>query len=282
MLTVIIPACNEESVIGDCLASLARQQEISNVEILIIANGCSDGTAAIGKSFNSAFAARGISLRVLSLPAGNKNQALNAGDAAARFPSRVYLDADVRCSPYLLSQINKILSAPSPTYASGTMQIDATGDLVGRCYAKIWKATPYIRDTIPGCGCYAVNGPGRQRWTDFPPIHSDDKFVRLHFNAQERVQATAAYYWPLPQGFRTLVRVRTRWTRGNLQLASRYPYLKKNDVRRFAIDGRFLGTLFTNPISTIVFSAIYTAALVTAALQLWKQQKDIKWDRARI
>jgi hypothetical protein len=39
---------------------------------------------------------------------------------------------------------------------------------------------------LHGCGCYAVSSEGRRRWTMFPDLISDDKFVRLYFSEREQ------------------------------------------------------------------------------------------------
>src|SRR4051794_31851306 len=71
--SVVIPAHDEESVIGRCLAAWSGELEPGEAEVVVVANGCSDGTAE---------AARDFGVRVLELPAASKSAALNAGDGA--------------------------------------------------------------------------------------------------------------------------------------------------------------------------------------------------------
>lgn len=279
MLTIIIPAYNEASVISECLDSLLAQTYQGSVEIIVAANGCSDETAALARTYEDGFASKGYSLLVLEITRGNKNNAINHSDSMASFGNRLYLDADVVCDNDLIAQIVDELATTKPIYVSGTLNIQEGPSFSSRCYGTIWKATPYIRDTIPGCGCYAVNAAGRALWNQFPKIHSDDKFVRLLFSRYQRRQVKAKYYWPLPQGFLTLIKIRTRWTRGNRQLASLHPELSINDSKRIEWDSRFIKHILTNPIATLIFATIY--GISTFRAYQGEAHLPITWSRAR-
>ena len=279
MLSIIIPAYNEESVIQDCLTSLLKQTFEGNVEIIVSANGCCDHTAELAKNFDASFSQKGYDLVVLEAEKGNKSKALNRADKIAKYPMRMYLDADVVCDPALIEEIIDLLRDEDPVYASGTLAPASGNSYASSAYGNIWKEIPYIRETIPGCGCYAVNAAGRNLWHEFPAIISDDKFVRLLFEVRQRRQAFAKYYWPIPQGYRTLIKIRTRWTKGNRQLASSHPELLINDAPRFKIDKAFISILVRNPVSSIVFFSIY----VVAALRAYSGSvsSNIEWYRAR-
>lgn len=279
MLTIIIPAYNEASVIRDCLDSLLAQGYQQPLEIIVAANGCHDDTAEIALAYQAAFKEKAYDLVVLDIEEGNKNNALNQSDACASYANRLYLDADVVCDPDLLVQMAEVLQCEHATYVSGTLAIQQGESFASRCYGKIWKATPYIRDTIPGCGCYAVNAAGRRLWKQFPRIHSDDKYVRLCFSRQQRKQVPAKYYWPLPQGFFTLIKIRTRWTRGNRQLAILHPELSVNDSKRIHWDREFIGHILSNPIATLIFASIY--GISTLRAYQGEAHLPIIWSRAR-
>ena len=47
MISVIIPAHNEESVIARCLEAFVTGAEPGELEAIVVANGCSDATAEI-------------------------------------------------------------------------------------------------------------------------------------------------------------------------------------------------------------------------------------------
>ncbi len=100
MLSLIIPASNEEAWIGRCLQAVADSAPVpGGLEVIVVANGCRDHTATVARGF----AGRVPGLQVLELAQGSKPAALNAGDAAANGPLRAYLDADCVLSPPVLA-----------------------------------------------------------------------------------------------------------------------------------------------------------------------------------
>ena len=87
MISVVIPAHNEEAVIASTLRSVLEGLE-QGAEVLVVCNGCSDDTAAVAGTF-------GLPVRVLEIEPASKVAALNAGDEVAAGYPRIYLDADV-------------------------------------------------------------------------------------------------------------------------------------------------------------------------------------------
>ncbi len=52
MLSVVIPAFNEEENIGRCLEALTRQTTRRPFEVIVVDNCCTDGTVSIARSFD--------------------------------------------------------------------------------------------------------------------------------------------------------------------------------------------------------------------------------------
>ena len=261
--SIIIPACNEAGYISDCLEALAMQQGsaelLARVEVIVVANGCQDATAEVARDLSPRLP---MSLHVITIAAAGKHLALNAGDKAAQGANRIYLDADVCCGPTLLVELLGALDRPEARLASGTL-LPVASSRVSRDYARVWSRLPFIARGVPACGLYAVNEAGRQRWSVFPPIHSDDKFVRLQFSPAERVRVGAVYRWPVPEGWRNLLRVRRRWCEGNAEFARRYPRLIGNEGPRGTF-GDAARLLLTMPRATAMFVLIYAAAWLLA------------------
>lgn len=228
MLSVVIPANNEAALLGGCLSALLASVNAQAVQVIVAANGCTDETVQIAQSFIAAATSRGWTLDVLDLAQGGKLGALNAADKIAIYPSRAYLDADVTVGRELVARTITALQDPRPTYASGHVRITGKS-LVSRAYATFWSGVPFMRQGVPGCGYFAVNGPGRARWGAFPTIISDDTFVRLQFKPKERVLVAASYDWPIAEGFRNLVKVRRRQDAGVAEVRALYPTLLVND-----------------------------------------------------
>lgn len=279
MLTIIIPAYNEESVIAQCLQSLLRQSYTSPVEVLVSANGCTDQTILICEAFRFRFRRKGYDLSLVKTRESNKNKALNLADEAAKYPNRLYLDADIVCEPDFIQQAMELLDTPDPIYFSGTLAIKPGSSFFSNAYGKIWQAMPYIRETVTGIGCYGVNESGRKFWGVFPMIHSDDKYVRMLFSKNQRAKTEAVYYWPIPEGLLTLIKVRIRWIKGNKQLKMQFPDLSLKDVGRLNVDGAFLKTSLFNPVSTAIFLFIYGVSAIIALMHQYNS--EINWSRAR-
>ena len=84
LVSVIIPARDEEENIRSCVESVLRQ-DYPKKEIIIVANGCRDRTAEI---------ARSLGVEVLELEEASKPKALNLGASYAKGNLYLFLDAD--------------------------------------------------------------------------------------------------------------------------------------------------------------------------------------------
>lgn len=272
-LAIIIPAANEEAQIGPCLAALAACAEPGvAVEVIVVANGCSDRTAEVARSAGNAISARGWRMQVIELAEPGKPGALNAGDAATDAQMRLYLDADVTLSPSFLAALAPVLARPGAAFASGRVRITGRGR-AARAYARLWARVPFMTQGVPGCGAFAVNAAGRARWDDWPAIISDDTFARLQFRPEERHMIPAPYDWPVAEGFPALVRVRRRQDRGVAEIEARYPELLRNrDKARLGVAGA-LRLALGDPAGF----AAYTG--VALAVRLGRGRDE--WSRAR-
>ncbi len=273
-VSILIPAHDEAGYIGACLDGLLGSVPAGTVEVIVIANGCNDDTAAVAQGYAERFKSLGWAFAVLDLAQGGKMRALNAGDDAATHAARVYLDADVIVSPELIRELAEVLDVPSARYASGTAQIAPARSFVTRAYARFWQRLPFVTEGVPGFGVFAVNAAGRDRWQAFPDIISDDTFVRLNFTPAERVKVPAPYSWPMIEGFRRLVKVRRRQDEGVREIAQRHAELLVNDDAPPPDTPSVGGYFLRDPVGFAVYGA------VAAATRLPARGKD-KWARGR-
>ena len=89
MISVIIPAHNEEGYVGDCLERILASSDPGGiVQVIVVANACTDRTVGEALDKSADFSLRGWQLEVLELAEGGKVGALNAGDAKAPPHSR--------------------------------------------------------------------------------------------------------------------------------------------------------------------------------------------------
>ena len=80
MLSVILPASNEEAYIGACLMALFASDPVpGGAEVVVVANGCRDATADRARAMAGAAKAAGWGFQVLERAEGGKPGALNAG-----------------------------------------------------------------------------------------------------------------------------------------------------------------------------------------------------------
>lgn len=284
MLSIIIPAYNEASVIGRCLASvLAADDPGCPVEIIVSANACRDGTVERARANAAVARRRGWRLVVIDRAEPGKPGAFNAGDAAVQGMSvqgggaqggiRLYLDADVAIERGMLRALVAALDVPEPRYASGRLMMEARGGRFTRCYARLWSRLPFMARTVPGCGLFAVNAAGRARWDAFPDVLADDIYVRLLFAPAERVAVAARYHWPVAEGFGALVRVRRRQRAGVIEIAGRFPQLMANEDKTPLGAGGTMRLALGDPLGFAAYS------LVGLAVRARRPSRE--WSRAR-
>ncbi len=272
--SVIIPANNEALWMSTCLEAIFASVRIEQLQIIVVANGCTDNTADIARRYTVLAEEKGWQLDVIELEVGNKLHALNVGDNAALGYLRIYLDADVRVSERLLYQLENALDRDEPAWASGQLQM-AAASRISRAYARFWSKVPFMAKTVPGAGVFGVNEAGRARWDKFPEIISDDMFVRLHFKARERLSVPAGYVWPVAEGLRNLVKVRRRQNRGVAQLAELYPQLMKNEDKTRAKPAEIVQLALARPIGFCVYT------LVSLIVKFSKDSSGNEWKRGR-
>lgn len=269
-LSVIIPAHNEEAWIDRCLTALMAQTgETGTVEILVIANACSDRTVSRAETYVQPAAARGWTLIVQDLLQGGKIYALNAGDKAARGAARIYLDADIACDPPMLAQLRAALATEAPRYATGTLAVAPARSWVTRAYASVWRRLPFVRGGAVGAGLFAVNAAGRARWGDFPPVISDDTFVRLSFASADRIEVPARYHWPMVEGFSNLVRVRRRQDAGVEELRRLYPALFANEAKAPLTPAGLMRIVLRVPFGFLIYVLVHLAVRMQPPAADW-------------
>lgn len=209
--SVVIPAHDEEHVLGRCLAFVERLAP-DEAEVVVVANGCTDGTADV---------ARRAGVHVIDLPDAGKVGALNAGEAVVRAFPRVFLDADVTMDVETLRRLVEVLRDGSPAVGAPRPVFDVEGrPALVRLFYRAWTELPYLTDNMVGSGVYALNEAGRARFGAFPNVTGDDLFVQRWFSADEtRVLSDGTFRVQTPWDLRSLIAIRTRVARGNAELA---------------------------------------------------------------
>jgi N-acetylglucosaminyldiphosphoundecaprenol N-acetyl-beta-D-mannosaminyltransferase len=207
--SIIIPAHNESQVIRRLLSALVGHAEGNDFEIFVVANGCTDDTTEVARSFEPA-------IQVLTLAAPSKRAALTAGNSAVTAFPRIYVDADVELSSADIRALAATLSRPGVMAAVPQLDLAlADVPLLLRWYWDVWTRLPEVRQGLFGRGVLAVTEAGYERISKLPPVFADDLIASLAFSPAERAIAEDArvVVYP-PRTFRDLIRIRARATSG--------------------------------------------------------------------
>ena len=210
---VIIPAHNEEAVIGRCLATLLGTAEPGEFEVVVACNGCRDATADIARQW-------GPDVQVLEISEASKTAAMQAADDFAQTFPRVYLDADIKLDGQSARRLADALSGPASALAAAPRMTVQLADRPWRIRAfyQMWQFVPWFNEAPLGDGCIGLSAEGRARFDQWPAIVADDLFANRLFSAAERrVVPDATFVVGPPRTLRSLVNVRTRIYIGNLQ-----------------------------------------------------------------
>jgi glycosyltransferase involved in cell wall biosynthesis len=219
-VSVVIPAHDEEAVLGRCLHALLAGARPHELDIVVVCNGCTDRTVAVARSWE------GI-VRVIETPVPSKSNALNLGDRAVRSFPRFYVDADVVLPLPALRRMAERLGRGGAAAAAPTMDLDLTRSTWPvRAFYAIWTRMPFTREGMVGVGVYALSEEGRRRFDAFPDVIADDGYVRALFGPDERVRVEDARVRVVPPStYESLVRIRARSRLGGWELGKSHPEL---------------------------------------------------------
>jgi glycosyltransferase involved in cell wall biosynthesis len=209
--SVIVPAHNEERVIGRCLDSLLLGFDAGELEIVVVCNGCQDRTAEVARAF-------GPLLEVIELETASKTAALRAGDAAVRAFPRLYLDADVTLSAGAARRLLRALAlgaiAARPPICYDTDQSSA----FVRSYYRARSRMPAVLGSLWGAGVYGLSAAGRARFGEFPDVTADDLWLDWQFAPEEiQVIDSDPVVVTVPRNAGGLMRILRRTYRGKAQ-----------------------------------------------------------------
>ena len=140
-LSVVIPAHNEADVIDRCLRRLDLDDATAEIDIIVVANGCTDDTADRARSH--------AGVTVVETETGSKAHALRLGDDAARYWPRIYLDADVEVDISTLEALGRVLEEDGVEAACPRLDVQLdNSDWAVRAYYDTWTVS-YTHLTLP-------------------------------------------------------------------------------------------------------------------------------------
>jgi glycosyltransferase involved in cell wall biosynthesis len=209
VISIVVPAHNEEQVIGRCLGSILRDARPGEFELIVVTNGCTDRTAEVAASFGDA-------VTVVDCPIASKPAALNAGDAVATGFPRMYVDADIEVDAAAIRAVGEALEAGAKLAAPRLSHELAGRPWPVRAYIETWARLPYVADEHVGSGFYGLSAEARALFGSFPDTMAEDFFIRSLAPASER-RAVADHTFVVhpPYTLRSLTKIRARMFAAN-------------------------------------------------------------------
>jgi hypothetical protein len=274
-ISVVIPAHNEAATLGGCIDAMLQDAEDSELEIVVVCNGCTDATARVARGF-------GDRVRVIETDAASKPEALNLGDEEASFFPRFYVDADVRVSTEALRKVARVLRTREAHVAAPRLRLDLTGRSAAvRAYYAVWLRQPWATDRMVGSGVYALSEAGRRRFDRFPAEGADDTWVSGHFSMEERCAVPDVHFTaPASSSLCQIVRRRSRIFATNHLVAARLPHPKPSHSESTRV---LLGTIMRDPAllpGSLLYAAVNLLAKGRASIMLrtgriaWEGDRD--------
>jgi len=147
IISVVVPALNEETVIARCLASLREQRLPANrFEVIVVDNGSVDRTREIARGFRGSLA-----VTVLERSGVRISALRNCGAYAARGRYLAFLDADCIAPPHWLLQIADLLHADESRIVGAQYRIPLDSSWVARAwYGDLWRMKHGPVSYVPG------------------------------------------------------------------------------------------------------------------------------------
>ena len=209
--SVVIPAHDEEARIVDTLGALLQDARDGEFEVVVVCNGCSDGTAERARTFP---------VSVVEIPEASKIAALREGDSVAQTFPRIYLDADVRLATAGARALVAACRRPGVLAAGLRSDLDLSGaSRLARWYHEFRHTLPVFRHGVIGAGVYAMSADGRSRFGVWPQVLADDQFVFRLFTPSERATVPGERTRVgIEGGIRDVIRRGVRFRRGNREL----------------------------------------------------------------
>lgn len=221
--TVLVPAHNEEKVLGRCLAAVAAQLGPTD-RIIVVDDGSTDGTAAVACRYP---------VEVISQAKQGKAAALNAGLAKASTEVIVVLDADTIVESGFLDLMGRHFADPGVSAVAGNVKVGNRQSLLCRLQALEYvvslnldrRAQAVINSitVVPGAaGAFrhaaliAVGGyPARTLVED-----ADLTMSLLRDGGRIVYEPQATALTEAPEGVQDILKQRRRWSYGTLEVAS--------------------------------------------------------------
>jgi len=164
LISIIIPAHNEEKYLSHTLQSI-QQQTLQDYEVIVVANGCTDKTEEIVKKNNDK------RIKLFSLKQANVSRARNHGASKAEGNILFFLDADTTLEATALQIIQEKFSEQ---YAIATTRVKPDSDEMKYKVAMVFKNFYLKTGLYQGC-----SGALICRRNDFDNVNGYDSTITV-------------------------------------------------------------------------------------------------------
>ncbi|UCD96887.1 MAG: glycosyltransferase [Candidatus Bathyarchaeota archaeon] len=229
LVTVIVPAYNEEDAISKTVESLLTLS-YPKKEIIIVDDGSTDGTLEVARRFVD-----DNLVKLVSKPNGGKWDALNAGIREAQGEFIVCIDADTLLDRDAIQHLIKHFQDPRVAAVAGNVKVgNRTGILaklqaleyvVGINLHRRSEASLQNVTVVPGpIGAFRVSVLKEIGLFEGDTFAEDADLTLKILKAGHKTvfDATACAYTEAPESMTSLAKQRYRWYRGSLQVLSKH------------------------------------------------------------
>lgn len=274
MVSIIVPAYNEEKVIGDTILSLL-ELDYPRKEIIVVNDGSTDGTEQVVTPY-----VRKGQVQLVNRPNGGKAVALNTGIAFANGEIIVCTDADSVVERAALTKLVANFQNPRVVAVAGNVKVGNRVNLLTNL-----QALEYVREinlrrrafdllntvyVVPGAvGAFRKSAYQGVGWYDKDTVTEDMDVTVKFVKTGDLVlyESRAVAHTEAPENLRGWLRQRIRWFGGSLQTVAKH----RVSWWRFGALG-FVGLpylLLSMIIVPVVELTALVVALVYSALGMW-------------
>lgn len=240
-VAVLIPAHNEDVVIGDTMRAMANLKYKGKLDIYLLDDNSSDDTGKIVKEFSKIFS----NIHYIPVPPGEpkgKSRVLNYGLSISESEYFVVYDADNQPEPDALEKL--VETAETTENAAGAVGYVKTKNANTNFLTGMIALEFQVFQLLMQCGRWALFKLGSLAGTNMllkraviNEMGGYDVYA-LAEDAELTVRITASgYFLPVvpssrtweqePEKLKTFIKQRTRWLTGNI-------YLLEKSLREFA------------------------------------------------
>jgi glycosyltransferase involved in cell wall biosynthesis len=207
-VSVIIPALNEEKMIGRCLESLAESRYPQDrFEVILVDNGSTDHTLEITQSFSAR-----LRLTILQRPGVNISGLRNLGAAKAKGEVLAFLDADCSIPANWIENSVLHLASDHAGVIGGDYEIPKDSSWVARVWFEVGSPTKDGEVTFVPSGNMLMKSSTFMQIGGFNETIKTSEDCELCFRAREAgfpvrlIREIAVTHWTTPQTLREFYR----------------------------------------------------------------------------